>query len=373
VDDVLHLVAAVKYRLVLSAVLLAHWLSLDCARLVGVQDPPNKRLTAAERAALIRRAQVWKATDVAAMDIKAGPRLEGAFAPGETVTCDYVQERFSGKTPKFACAITQGDKVKVRYGRENGEVYAGVAATRLLWTLGFGADALYPVHVVCRGCPAGLATEGKIEPGQVVFDVAAIERKLPGADLETRGGGQGWAWTELDLVNERAGGPPLEQRDALKLIAVFLQHTDNKPEQQRLICLDPTLEHGAAGCLEPFMLIHDLGLTFGRANLLNRQSVGSVNLENWAKTPIWQDRERCMANLSQSQTGTLSDPVISEGGRKFLANLLSQLSDRQLQDLFEVARFPERTLSEGIGGWPVPAWVEAFKQKRDDITGTICH
>ena len=368
----MHLVAVVKYRLVLSAVLLAHWQSLDCARLVGVADPPNKHLTTAERVALIRRAQVWKATDVAAMDIKAGPPLKGAFAPGETVACDYVKERFSGKTPKFACAITQEDKVKVRYGRENGEVYAGVAATRLLWTLGFGADALYPVHVVCRGCPAELATEGKTEPGQVVFDVAAIERKLPGSDLETPGVGPGWAWPELDLVDERAGGAPVEQRDALKLIAGVLQHTDNKLEQQRLICPDPKWEHGAAGCLEPFMLIHDLGLTFGRANLLNRQSVGSVNLEKWATTPIWQNRERCIANLSQSQTGTLSDPVISESGRKFLANLLSQLSDRQLQDLFAVARFPERTLSEGIGGWPASAWVEAFKQKRDDVAGTRC-
>jgi hypothetical protein len=65
--------------------------------------------------------------------------------------------------------------------------------------------------------------------------------------------------------------------------------------------------------------------------------------------------------------------VISEGGRKLLAKLLSQLSDRQLQDLFEVARFPERILSEGSSRWPVSAWVEAFKNKRDEIAGTACH
>jgi hypothetical protein len=98
----------VKFRLFLSAVLVAHSLSLDCAP-AGSDDPPNKRLTAAERVALIKRAQVWKATDIATVNIKAGPQMKGAFAPGETVTCDYVNERLGGNTPKFSCAITPED------------------------------------------------------------------------------------------------------------------------------------------------------------------------------------------------------------------------------------------------------------------------
>jgi hypothetical protein len=40
-------------------------------------------------------------------------------------------------------------------------------------------------------------------------------------------------------------------------------------------------------------------------------------------------------------TGTIGDPVIHEAGRRF-ADLLSQLSDAQLRDLFEVARFRKR-------------------------------
>ena len=168
-----------KFRLVLAIVLLAHSLSVDCAP-GSADDPPNKRLTTAERAALITRAQVWKATDIAKMNIKAGPQMKGAFAPGETVTCGYVKERLGGRTPKFSCAIAPEDNVKVRYARWNGEIYAGVAATRLLWALGFGADALYPVHVLCRGCPPELAAEGRTEPGAILFDAAAIERKMPG-------------------------------------------------------------------------------------------------------------------------------------------------------------------------------------------------
>jgi hypothetical protein len=206
----------------------------------------------------------------------------------------------------------------------------------------------------------------------VLFDIAAIERKFPGHELEAPGVGPGWAWPELDLVDERAGGAPLEQRDALKLLAVFLQHTDSKQEQQRLMCLDPKLEESGANCREPFMMTHDVGLTFGRANRLNRNALGSVNLERWAHTAIWRDGAHCIANLSPSQTGTLAHPLISEGGRKFLLNLLTQLSDDQLRDLFDVARFGDRVLPGGTSGSPVSAWVDAFKHKRDEIAATTC-
>jgi len=335
-------------------------------------DDPPKQLNAAERTALIRRAQVWKATDIAKMDLKIGPQSKRAFSPGETVTCDYINERLGGHTPKFGCVITPDDKVKVRYGRENGEVFAGVAATRLLWALGFGADALYPVHVICRGCPAALASEGKEQGGQIVFDIAAIERKMPGHELEAAGLGSGWSWPELDLVDERAGGAPLAQRDALKLLAVFVQHTDSKQEQQRLQCLDAKIEGNGASCGEPFLMVHDVGLTFARSNQLNTNVLGSVNFDRWAQTPIWRDAAHCIGNLSPSQTGTLGHPLISEAGRAFLSKLLAQLSDRQLQDMFEVARFPERFLPEGTGGASVVAWVNAFKQKRDQIASATC-
>jgi len=44
--------------------------------------------------------------------------------------------------------------------------------------------------------------------------------------------------------------------------------------------------------------------------------------------------------LPKSSTGTLDNPIIREEGRKFLADLLVQLTDVQLHDLFEAARFP---------------------------------
>src|SRR5476651_1565442 len=102
----------------------------------------------------IHRAAVWKAAKIPSMDLKVGPRGPLAFAAGTTVTCDFVaRPHGSGSTPKFTCALPSGRELKVRYGQKNGEVYAQVAATRLLWALGFGANRMYPVRVVCHGCP----------------------------------------------------------------------------------------------------------------------------------------------------------------------------------------------------------------------------
>jgi hypothetical protein len=332
----------------------------------------QKELTTKDaRLAFIRQAQVWVPTNVPEMDLRAGPQGPDAFQPNQMVTCDYVETKLPGTSQKFDCAISKNDVVKVRYGKDNGKVEGAVLGSRLLWALGFGADRLYPVQVTCRGCSSDPWTQHAAAPGEQVFAPAAIERKPKGHEMKSDNKG-GWKWPELDLVDESQGGAPRAQRDALKLLAVFMQHTDNKPEQERLLCLPKGRTED--GCDEPFMVMHDVGLTFGQANLFNRTSVGSVNFERWSRTPIWKTAATCEGNLSKSATGTLKDPLISEAGRKFLGDLLVQLTDRQLHDLFEVARVDYRSRRPNSAEPPatVDEWVAAFKHKRDDIVASHC-
>lgn len=58
-----------------------------------------------------------------------------------------------GQAPKFACTAPPDDEFNVKYGGNNADAYGEVAASRLLWALGFGADRMYPVRIVCTGCP----------------------------------------------------------------------------------------------------------------------------------------------------------------------------------------------------------------------------
>jgi len=239
----------------------------------------------------------------------------------------------------------------------------------LFWALGFGADRAYPVKVTCRGCPQNpWANDAGVKRGtSVLFDPATIDRKMPGNELETSHR-EGWAWKELDLIDEAAGGASLAQRDALKLLAVFVQHTDSKRSNQALICLDEQFG-GAQGCAHPFMMARDLGNTFGHANVFSRNVPSSVNFEKWSQAPVWRSDAKvmCVGHLSGSLGGTLDNPRISEAGRKFLADLLVQLSDAQLHDLFETARFTRRDSAHSVD-----EWVSAFKQKRDEIVKMRC-
>jgi hypothetical protein len=328
-------------------------------------------LTKEARETFLRSAQLWTPTNTSSLDIRSGPSGPSAFRPDALVTCDYVPTPRAGSSKKFNCKLGSGDVVKVRYGADNPEVEGSVLATRLLWALGFGADAAYPVRVICRGCSDDPWNKHDTFEGSNVFDIATIERRPPGHEMQ--GDPAGWAWRELDVVDDASGGAPRAQRDALKLLAVFMQHTDNKAEQQSLHCLPGGLERDGP-CTKPFLILHDVGLTFGHANYFNRNVTAGVNFDLWSTTPIWRNREACIGHLSQAKTGTLGDPKIGEEGRAFLAELLTQLSDQQIHDLFESAHVERRSRKPNSAEPPasVDEWVAAFQQKRADITSTRC-
>jgi hypothetical protein len=243
---------------------------------------------------------------------------------------------------------------------------------------------MYPVSVLCRHCPADPFKEGKEEWrfGRSVtdttrfFELAALERNVAGDEVEVRGY-EGWAWPELDLVDEESGGAPRAHIDALKLLAVFVQHVDNKPEQQAIVCTDRRERRdreGNATCASPVLVVKDLGSTFAAARLIAYQK---MKLDSWRDVPIWRDPATCQGDLSRSLIGNLEHPTISEAGRRFLATRLSMLSDRQLRDLFTAARVERRgdTTKDASGASrpvTVQDWVGAFMAKRAQTVNHRC-
>jgi hypothetical protein len=165
----------------------------------------------------------------------------------------------------------------------------------------------------------------------VLFDPATIERRMKGVAIETSPD-SGWAWPELDQVQEAAGGAPPAQRDALKLMAVFLQHTDNKAAQQRLVCAGG--DEGEDGpCENPWMMVQDVGKTFGRANIFNRDAPGSVNYEQWSQVPIWIDKTGCVGDPRRRRAAAWKIRSSAMPAAGSWAICSSQLSDAQLRDL----------------------------------------
>jgi hypothetical protein len=333
-----------------------------------------KNLSFNEREALLHRAKVWQSINTRSLNLAAGPALPPAQRISEEFPCRFVfpEKPLSGNTPKFMCAAKPDDVVKVKYGEKNGEVYAEIAASRLFWALGFRTDGMYPARVICDGCTADPFADSKenwhigkpANVGRHVFDPAAIERPISGSVIEVPGF-EGWAWPELDKVSPRVGGAPRAQVDALKLLAVFVQHSDSKPEQQDLVCAPGGVKRDLAGnetCTVPWLVVKDLGVTFGKATRLNNSS---MDLVDWSGARVWREGAPCVGDLSRSFTGSLENPRISEAGRQFLASRLSLLGDNQIRDLFRAARAEHR-------GGTIDDWVRVFKRKRAEIVAARC-
>ena len=323
------------------------------------------------RADYVRRSQVWLGGDLdgwvrhmRTLDVAAGP--DRAFEPEALVRCTYVEPRHEsiGHTPKFECRRDR-DVLKVKWGEDNAEIYAEVAGTRLLWALGFGADREYPVRVECTDCEDDPWRDRKPHPGHVaVFAPAVVELKFPGRTIAERRG-QGWTWGELGRVDPAAGGAPHAHTDAFRLLAAFIQHRDSKADNQRLVCLADgvtTAPDGRRDCRKPFLLIQDLGSSFGGPALF---ATHKMSLDAWRAEPVWKDARRCVASVTSERDARdgLDDPRIGEDGRRFLATLLSALDERQIAALFTVARAERRG--------DVAAWVATFRAKRDEIVHPV--
>jgi hypothetical protein len=363
---------------------------LLCA--VGRAEVALEPTTSELRKEYLRRAQVWKATDVAKMNILEGPQNEVSASLDAVVECEYVEpkKQLTGVIPKFLCKTTSGNIVRVKYGIENKEIYSEAVASRLFWALGFYSDDVYPVQVKCGNCPENPFKPDLTSPrGNYIFKDATVERQFPGVSIEEKED-QGWTWKELEMVKSEGGGASRAQLDALRLLTVFIQDSDTKPDNQRLACfkdqiVDPD-GNGKGSCKQSIAMIQDLGASFGSG--FSGFTINKMDLNAWKEKKLWntalEARTRtktgtgvCIGNITSSnlagQEG-LTDPVITEAGRKFLAGLLSQLTDQQIYDLFRIARVErleaaiEGKAQKGI----INEWVAAFKEKRAEIQDRTC-
>jgi hypothetical protein len=325
-------------------------------RVVRANDNTHAVVSAEARERALASAMVWRLPEVPIPEATLGDSPSRNRTPGsDPVSCRFVPQEVGGTTPKFYCELPDGEVVKVKYGRNNPELAAEVAATRLLSALGFGADTMVRVSAVqCYGCPAFpfqalrchsrteltnlcLVGSGNYERA-VFFEPAVIERRVEGTRIESFKN-QGWAWYELDRIDPASGGSPRAHVDGLRLMAAVLAHWDNKSENQRLICTRSP-EACASSPAPSLALMQDLGATFGPTKL---------DLMNWRRVKVWQDPRACRVSMKQLpyQGATFPDVHISEEGRRFLLTLLEQLSPSQVRELFTGSGI---TAFDGVAG-----------------------
>lgn len=322
------------------------------------------------RLALVERGRVFVGTpNVAALDLSRTPNDPAPLDSATTVECRYIPKPPTATTPKFDCRLPGGDIIKVKYGWTP-ERAAEIAATRLLAALGFGADHVTLLASLrCLGCPpypfqARRLAEAFFATGLLdwmvdddrprEFTWVSAERRMAGRAIEVDGY-EGWDWNELERTDPAKGGASRAEIDALRLIAIFLAHWDNKSTNQRLLC-----EEGEGGedprqpCRRPLLMLQDLGATFGPTK---------VRYERWANASIWADAPRCIVSMQDMPYhGSNFRPVqISEEGRVLLGGRLKQLTESQIRALFQSAGFPDPATGRATG--EVTPWVKTFQDK----------
>jgi hypothetical protein len=333
----------------------------------------SRTVSEQQRADALARAHVWRAPQTPIARAALGRDLS---VPPE-IECRFKISDLGGTTPKFDCLLETGDEIRTKYG--SAEIHAEAAATRLLAALGFGADTITLVERLrCYGCPKAPFVTTKIVEAtrtgplyeNVVdaqsyeeFEWVALEERFAARPIESRDQ-KGWAFFELDAVDASKGGAPRTHVDALRLIAAFLAHWDNKSENQRLVCLSSDWPEGTR-CEEPFLMLQDVGATFGPRK---------VDLESWETAMIWEQRATCTVSMRDLpyHGATFRSARVSESGRQFLLKLLDQLTDTQLTELFSGARFDKK------GGLIAPArpvsdWVRVFRKRVETVReGPAC-
>lgn len=344
--------------------------TMICSFSFATDWTPSARWEAIHRAKIVEDENI---DHISKRDIFKGPSVSNSFNFAETVVCDWQPKpkNHKGKSRKFFCTLP-GEKntIKVKIPEKNvfkSEVWSEVTATRLFWALGFPADPMYPVKVLCRNCPEDPWKE-KGPLADRLFEYANIERKIPGKKTIELFDDQGWSFTEdLPRSSEIYGGATQAQKDALKLLMVLIYNPDTSNRNQRLMCDENSIyknQNGESNCRKPLMVVQDLGCTFGYLKYLGGFT-GIMDLEHWKEIPIWKDPQNCIGALNRYPVTKFKNPKISEAGRKYLADRLSRLTQKQILDIFRYARV------EGLGDTPED-WAETFNKKVRQIVDQRC-
>jgi hypothetical protein len=241
----------------------------------------------------------------------------------------FIKEDMGGSSPKFEIHDAKGIKWRVKLGQE---VKPETAATRLLWAVGYFVDEIYFVpQLTVNGLKALNRGQDRISGGAV--REASLERRDP----RRRKLGQ-WQWKENPFIGTK-------QFDGLRVLMALINNWDLKTSNNAIYHVGD----------EDRYEVSDLGGTFGRTGssftrtksdvegysqspFINQVSVKGVDFHLDSRPfflaalywPYYQERAE-MESIVQH----IPLPHV-----KWIAYQLNQLSDAQLEAIFQAAGYP---------------------------------
>jgi len=373
------------------------------------------RTSAQSRTTYLAHARIWRDPGtLSPSELLEGPARTFPYTAEQAtseagIACTYAKpgREMGGNSAKFECRTPEGRVLRLKYWdlearTGNREAFATVAASRLMWALGFDTLPAMSLTVRCDRCPEN-PHAGTGAPRARRY-AGMLEGAVPGPAILSGGNfAQGWSWLELDkAIRSLPAGPErASQRthfDALALLGVLMEHGDRKPEQQSLYCggtVDtaagdardmsgrPILfEHpGASACPAPAVAIVDAGATFGGAGHTSSETTAKMNLPEWQKKPVFvkstggECHGDLVVSLAAGHDGE-GNPAISEEGRVFLLEQLHRLTPDHVRAIFRAARVdllqPRNAHDSPDSDHAIEDWASAFQDKVRQIDAQRC-
>jgi hypothetical protein len=250
----------------------------------------------------------------------------------------------------------------------------------LLWALGFGADNMrFVERLNCFGCSYHPWYVHQLDPTTMAtprqFWVTAIEVRQKGDEVVLRDGDkakEGWSWRSLRKILPREPEQrhtQMVRREALAILAIFLNHVDAKNENQRLTCVEGSNPQTGECNGRLLAYIQDLGITFGGGMKLFQDgkiaSFPKAEPKIWGKRKLWSNPETCKVNFGPSFSADLEGREVSEEGRQFLVKLLDgftrgEAGRERLLNIFRAAHVEVRNETPEM-------WADAFMKRFEQL------
>lgn len=279
---------------------------------------------------------LWRAPDdIVSRDLFLGPG--GREMQPDLSRVTFVKEEEGGFSKKFRVKDAAGRVWVAKLGKE---AQAETAAVRLVWAVGYMTEVNYLAPCV--------RIEGAPDPGKEFercdgggFSNVRFEARPEGVRRLDE-----WKWSENPFVNTK-------ELKGLVVMMSLLNNWDIKDTNNKILYVPGS--DGGDGELR--YIVSDLGATFGRVKLnapvLWRIRRNRNDPEDYAKDAFLEDVKGGQVYLFyKGKRQDLFDDIRVDEAR-WIAGLLSKLTDRQISDAFRAANYtPEdvRTLAAAVRG-----------------------
>jgi hypothetical protein len=281
--------------------------------------PQDKRK---EKKALPKGTPVlWRnPVDIRSRDLFLGPG--GAEMKPETSELTFIKEEKGGYSPKFRVRDASGREWVAKLGKE---AQPETVAVRLLWAVGYPTEINYLIPCVhIRNAPKPRKKVERCE-GEGFANVR-FEARPEGVKRAGE-----WKWKQNPFVGTR-------QLQGLIVMMGLLNNWDIKDSNNVILYVS----EGERGAGESQYAISDLGATFGKTGRLPflwRFSRSRNNPQDYVKARFIDKVKgnRVAFRYGGKNRGLFRNITIEQA--KWIGDLLSRLSDRQLADAFRAANY----------------------------------